>query len=648
MSGAIFGKINLNNKLVSEEFGNIMMDKLSLYKLDSKKIFIKDNICMGCGLLHITYEDESEVLPYYDKENELIITADVVIDNREELINSLQLNNRKDIITDSQIVLHSYVKWKNNCTKYLIGDYSFVIWNEKDKEIFCARDHVGSRTLYYKLKDDSFSFSTVIEPIYENEEINERWLADFIAMPAVLHQSEGEETIYNNIYQIPAATVLIININGIQKIKYWDGVEDSRKLHFISDEECIKNFNKIFTEAIRCRLRTEHKIAISMSGGLDSTAVACVGAKILKEQSKNLISFTSIPMKTYVDDSKKDRIPDETEYVNLVKDRYDNIEINYCRSEGKDSLTDMYESIKIFEQPYKTYQNTFWYKEIMRRASNMKCKVLLTGQFGNYTISYGDFFTNMKTLLKNIEYFKFAKEIIDCSKFHSISILFTLSHVIKKLTPYKLKIKLKKSKVSNDIKYQNRSPINSSLISKWNIKKRLEEKGFVIHENEVNDMYYERKFMTSDSVFAQIGAIETKLSLFYGIIQRDPTKDKRIIEFCFGLGSNQYVNGGQDRYLIRRAMKGIIPEKIRLLEGIKGLQGADWKQRLNLRIDELYFLLNLCVNDDLCKKYLDIDEINNQIRKIKDNSSDTDIRTILMSINIYLFFRHMKEYGKVD
>lgn len=641
MSGAIFGKINLSHEVLDNKLADTMMEKLCVYRFDDKKTLTLKNVCMGCGIIHITKEDKNEILPYYDEVNKLFITADVILDNREELIKLLNIENRD--ITDSQLILKAYLKWKDDCAKYLLGDYAFVIFDSTNNNIICATDYVGCRTLYYKFENNSFSFSTVLEPIYEKEDINERWVSDFIAIPAVLHQSESEDTVYKGIYQLPAATVIIVNNQGLKKIKYWDPVKDCKKIKLKSDQEYVNEFKKVFTEAVRCKLRTSENIGISMSGGLDSTSVACVAASILKEQEKKLISFTSIPSDSYVDDKPNDRISNESSYVELIRKMYTNIDINYSRSEGKDTLTIIDTLLKVLEQPYKTYQNSFWSTEIKNRISHRGCKVLLTGQFGNYTISYGDFFTNMKTLLNEKKYIEFFKEIKGCSKLHNISSLYTLRYVLKAIDFSSLFLKEKYANKDKYIdEYLRKNPINKNLISKWKIKERFVKKGLIKDNFKKSDMYEERKIMAATWMFTQIATMETKLSLYYGIIQRDPTKDKRVIEFCFGLGGEQYVRNGLDRYLIRRAMKNIIPEDIRMLQGKKGFQGADWLERIKGKQNEIINLLEKCINCKDIAYYLDINYVKNQLDLLKKESIDNksiDIKTVFISIILYKFFK---------
>ena len=155
MSGIIGGVINFNNKSVSKEVKNNMIRTINSYKVDDTNYILKNNYLMVSGHLFITDENKREVLPLYNEELGLILVSDAILDNREELIEIFNKDKYKinNSITDSELILMSYEKWGEDCPKYLLGDFNFVIWNEKNEELFCVRDHMGSRSFYYNFKD---------------------------------------------------------------------------------------------------------------------------------------------------------------------------------------------------------------------------------------------------------------------------------------------------------------------------------------------------------------------------------------------------------------------------------------------------------------------------------------------------------------
>jgi asparagine synthase (glutamine-hydrolysing) len=635
MSGAICGLIHIDNKPVCVSRGLSMIDKLDNCKLDITKTVTTYNVFMGCGLLYVTPESKQEILPFHDVEKGLIITADAIIDNRKELIDSLGLaSNEAQIITDSQLILGAYEKWQGDCPKYLIGDYAFVIWDENEEKVFAARDHVGGRTLYYKFKDNTFSFSTLIKPIKENEPLNERWITDLLALPTVLHISECEESIYEHIYELPPAHSLTIVKNTISQRRYWNPLKEVKPLKLKSDMEYDEEFKKVFYEAVRCRLRTENEVSIMLSGGLDSGSVACIAASMLNEDGKKLKTYTSIPMKAFKNNTSADRVANESEYVESFAEKYKNIDLYFCRCEGKDSLTDMSKYTDILEQPYKNFQNRYWVNEIMDKVSSSGGKVLLTGQFGNFTISYGNFPTHIKTLFQKGRFLEIIKEIKGCSKLEGL----TSGFIIKRLISLLVFDNLKNKRLKNKSQKFN-SPINLNLIKKWDVEKRFKRDGFCENSQQYTNIHETRKFIVDSVLFSQIGTIETKLPLEKGIVFRDPTKDKRVIEFCLSLPSNQFVRDGEQRYLIRRAMKGILPNKI-LSCSKRGLQGADWIQRLEPKRDYIEDKLKELLQNEAYQKYLDFDKLKEQMKYLENeriNSKLIDIRLILMSLSLYSF-----------
>lgn len=330
-----------------------------------------------------------------------------------------------------------------------------------------------------------------------------------------------------------------------------------------------------FFEAVSCRLRCINEVGVMLSGGLDSGSVACIAAKQLNAKSKRLKAFSSIPILGYKDYMPKDLIADESEYIQSIADMYNNIDLTFCRSENKNSVTDIDFLINILEQPHKIIENLFWYNQIIKSASESGCKVLLNGQGGNMTISYGYFMENTLTMLKKFKIIKVIKEINGYSELYSIPKKYITNAAIKAAIPCNFK-KLVRKKTYKNIDIFKMTPVNKNLINKWDLEKRLKGRGFYNYPIKYSDNNEMKKNIVDPIAFSQIALIETKLSLAHGIVNRDPTNDKRVIEFCISLPDNQFVRYGKERYLIRRAMKNILPDKIRLnysKEGDKVLTG---------------------------------------------------------------------------
>ena len=376
-----------------------------------------------------------------------------------------------------------------------------------------------------------------------------------------------------------------------------------------------------------------------LSGGLDSGTIACIAAKILKKKNKRLRGYSSIPMEEYKDIKVSNYyITDESEYIKELQLKYDNIDLNFCRCEGKTAISDIEKFIDVLEQPYKIYTNIGWLNEIQERANNEGCKIILKGQYGNSTISFGNMETHLKTLFSQGKFYDIYKEIIGVCKVHKISKKFAIKQAVKVLLPYKLRKIIVTSKNG-----KNKLIINEELIEKWKIYDKFKKNYYYGEVERYYTLNESHKFIVKDSTFSHIGAMETKLSLYNGISLRDPSRDKRIIEFCLSLPSNQFVRDGVERCLIRRYMKGILPDKIRLNMRKRGLQSADWIERLDGKYTYILNSILMDIEMQDAEYYLDTEEIKKEIKNRLRGYDFDDYRNLDKYIIILIFLKFLKK-----
>lgn len=648
---AIFGIYNINDMEVIKEDTSNMVEGLKDYSFDKLDCWQHKKIYFGCGIQYNTPESCLEKLPAYYEESGLSITADAIIDNREELFEIFKVSKElQSKTTDSELIIYAYEKWQEDSPKYLIGDFAFALWDEKKQQLFCARDQVGKRTLYYYNADNTFAFSTTINPLFalSNKNLNERWLTDFLAVDGILHGVETEETAYEDIFQLPPACAITISNKGIFKNHYWKPLENIKELKLKTQEEYCEAFRKVFFEAVNCRIRSAGGVAVMLSGGLDSSSIACVAAKELALKNEKLKAFSSVPIKEYKNHLQKCFLPDESDYIETISDAYENILINYCESEDKNSYKDIDEFIHILEQPYKIFKNLFWYNNFAEKAAEEGCKVLLNGQSGNSTISYGDFTAYAKTLFEKGKFITLKREIEALSKRVKMPRREIGKIILKAVTPYKIR-KVIDSKITNR-NYDKFSGvmIQRELLKKWKVEERFDKDGY----NQLTEKYYnfheDHKFMVDEKAFSHISAMETKISLANKITIRDPSRDKRVIEFCLSVPAEQFVYNGCERLLIRRAMKGIIPDKIRMNIGKRGIQSADWLQRLKPCWQSIRRELEQLTEskDELVNKYIDLEKVKDELKKTDEQLQAANEEALTKLFTALIFYRFLLDYEK--
>lgn len=640
---AICGIFQPDAGLVSNEAGAAMMDAMGFYSTDATGIWNEGPVFLGCCLQHITPESLLEELPLCDISTGLAITADALLDNRPELASLLGISAAElGETADSRLILRAYEKWGEDCPKYLAGDFSFVIWDARKRELFCARDHTGNRTLYFHHSPHIFLFSTVMKPITavlgSGLPWNEAWIADFLSLSGVLHEADGSRTIYRDIEQLLPAHTLVVGAAGIRRAKYWHPLQ-VRELRLKSDEAYAEAFREVFFEAVRCRLRSVGQVGIMLSGGLDSGSVASVAARELAKQGKRLKAFSSVPMESYRNWLPKRLLADERQYTEVYKEFFDNIDIQYCSSEGRNSFAGIDRFLRILEQPYKIVENIFWVDELEAKAAAGGCKVLLDGQFGNLTISYGDLLTHVLTLLKQFRWGAVIREISGYSYLHRHNAFLVAGFVAGRILKHNVLNACFRPGRQAD--FVQGIPINRGLAAKWNTRERTALAGTGHNPARVRDLAEARKIITNNVFFSHLGPLDTKSSLANGIARRDPTRDKRVIEFCMSLPCDQFVRNGQERYLIRHAMAGVLPDPIRTNIRVRGKQSADWVQRLAPVWGEIRQEVSTLLEHAEMEHYLDFPRIRKALDSLGDcvdrETSGVEIRMLLISLIFYYF-----------
>jgi asparagine synthase (glutamine-hydrolysing) len=649
--GAICGIYYGGGRSVPPETGTALLRGFGMYQADAVQAWEKKQVFLGCLTQYITPESAYETLPWYDEGSGLAITADAIIDNRGELFDRLGIDlSNRDAWPDSRLILQAYRKWGVQCPAYLVGDFAFAIWNEKRRELFCAVDHTGTRSFYYYRSAEVFAFSTLIRPLFVvpgiTRKYNEVWIADFLAIPTVMHQLDPELTIYEDIYLLPAGHALTVRPDEAVKRVYWSASTEPA-IRLRSDCEYEEAFRDVLGTAVRCRLRSIHQVGVKMSGGLDSTSVACLAAPQLGEGGRRLTAFTAVPMTGFRNWLGRGVLANESAYVEAVREHIGNIDVVYCRSEGKHPLSDNRRLLAVLEQPYKVLENLFWLEGILSAARERDIGVLLDGSAGNRTISFGGVQPYLLYLLRRGHFRRLLSENRSSCIKAGHTQWQSLRHLMVSTLPYGLKEAIyRRTDPGRFEEVQDMVPINPDFARRMGVEERFRRYRFDFLFIEDGDSRSMRRQGLQPDFFSHIGQITTKQNLAYRLVQRDPTMDKRVIEFCLRVPEDQYVRDGSGRLLVRRAMVGLLPDKVRLNTTERGYQSADWAQRLQPLWPELKGEIGEIGGLAAEREYLDVARIRTLLAKneaIEDHGPiNSGLRMLIRSL---IFSRFLRQEG---
>lgn len=253
-------------------------DFLGFRGSDARGMWSDVSVGMGHTLLRTAFESESEQQPTV-LEGRYWIVADARLDAREELIAEFRRAQRPAHVQapDSELILQAYALWGAECVERLRGDFSFAIWDAPGRQLFCARDHFGIKPFYFAHYGQTFLCSNTLNCLRLHPlvsiELNEAAVGDFLLFGL---NYDNATTTFRDIQRLPPAHVLTVSGSGAQSQPYWTPPTDGR-IRYSHPQEYVENFLSILGKAVADRL-CAGLVAISLSGGLDSSSVATVAA----------------------------------------------------------------------------------------------------------------------------------------------------------------------------------------------------------------------------------------------------------------------------------------------------------------------------------------------------------------------------------
>jgi asparagine synthase (glutamine-hydrolysing) len=227
----------------------------------------------------------------------LTVVADARLDAREELSERLWGDEpgSSGSLSDAELIAQSYAKWGEDCVAQLAGDFSFAIWDARERQLFCARDHFGIRPFYFAEFESEFLFSNTLDCIRLHPEfsgeLDEGAIGDFLLFGLNL---DTATTTFRQIRRLPPAHCITVSVGGIRTRQYWAPPTDGR-IRYKSPQEYVEHFQAVLSESVKERLSTD-RAGIFLSGGLDSSSIAAIARETCKDSgpSSELRAYTVV------------------------------------------------------------------------------------------------------------------------------------------------------------------------------------------------------------------------------------------------------------------------------------------------------------------------------------------------------------------
>ena len=606
MSG-IFGIIGVNQRSIEPEWIAQMATHLRHRAPDGMNTWVENSIGMGQGLMIITPESRFESQPLFY--GDWVIVADARIDNRADLLKKFNLPASIWKQTpDSVLIAKAFEKWGRECPIHLIGDFVFVIWDKNKQELFAATDHAGVRPLVYVQTPHYFVFSTEEQALLKLDfvpvRLNEQKMKHFL-LNYWIENGREDTTFIEGVRTIMPATTLQWSqkTNVLIKKEYWVA-QHTNPIHFSNKSDYLEQFKGLVEQAIYDRIRTDYNVGISLSGGLDSSTIACIAAPKLASQNRLLYSASSV-----LADNHTGQEQDERFYIDEVLKKHSNIVPNWVTSEGIQLYSDLQDEVEKLCSPPNPYYFLDKSIQVALKVSG-NTRVNLSGYVGDGTVSF-----NATDAIYHLA--KCGRPLAAVKQAHlratnyQVAMWKVIGHDL--LLPF---LPLAVQRIVKPNKYTftaasnalNELAVNRSMFTAREQKQLARQLA-----NQYNPLknFYDYIWTNHNGWF--VGGTTNIGDAYFGQQEVYPFADRRIIEYLYSIPIEIIQYDGISRGILRRAMEGILPPTVQWRHN-KGAYSPDYQTLLMNQKKRLLEELEQTRNNALVTKWIDIDKVMDKLR----------------------------------
>jgi asparagine synthase (glutamine-hydrolysing) len=524
---------------------------------DGTTIWREGSVALGHAMLHATPESLEEVQPLTAADGRYRMIWDGRLDNREELKHELALHRilpRNE--TDPELVLQTFLIHRDRTPARLLGDFAFVIWDTCQRELFCARDQIGARPMFYVQTKDYFAMASDTDPLLALDGMSRRVSPDHIATYFVGYFDEWDDgqSWFSDVKILPPAHSLRVTSDGQGHLwRYWS-FPVRPEARFSSDAECYEAFHAVFGAAVRARMRALGTPAVMLSGGLDSTAVVATMRRVAQPPPGHSIASFSV-----ISDSAEHCVESQS-IATLVRSFVDTPHFVTVPSfTGELSFADLEAVEQGLTHPA---DYSILLPALMCMAAGQRGhKVMLYGAMGDlatYTPNrYPAWFLRSGRLIeawsecmaasKNNTYLAGIRpaKLLALSAYSAFAprwMRLGVSHVRRvRLAPSAREIILRPEFLAQ-VKLSER-------VARW----RAVEFRSEIAKNV--DMHC--KVVESPDVASGLGAAD-RVGARYGVETRDPWADRTVLDFMVHLPARMKVHDGWTKYIVRKGFASLV------------------------------------------------------------------------------------------
>ncbi len=524
---------------------------------DDGGIFTDENV--GLGHRRLSIVDVSHgTQPMFNEDGSLVIIYNGEIYNHADYRAELEAKGHiYQTHCDTETILHLYEEYGAKCVEKLRGMFAFAIWDRREQTLFIARDRLGVKPLYYVHdREGNLFFGSEIKTLLEagavKPELNYNALPDQLAN----HGTSFDETLFKGVKRLLPGHTLLWQDGNLRIEEFWDvkfepksepravatGLNSHKR-----DQYFIEQWRELFTESVKLRLMADVPLGMFLSGGIDSSAIAAVMSEMVDE-----------PIKTF-SVGFAEREANEFEYARIVANAY---------------KTEHHEITITPEQFFAELPNLVWHEDeplgfiasvplyFVSKLAQKHVKVVLTGEGSDEILAGYGRYAKAVSLLNYGE------------KYESVIPNF-LREIVKSGASL-VGGKLNRTFLTRQSDIENLFLDNFAVFSKTmqnnllsnETKARIAEQNPYVYQNkwlektDAKDVLDKLLYVDTKTYLHELLMKQDQMSMAASIESRVPFLDHKLVEFTAQMPINMKLRGKETKFLLREAMKGILPEAI--------------------------------------------------------------------------------------
>ena len=567
-----------------------------------------DYVGLGRAIAHTLPEDGGDAQPIHLPNGDTLV-ATVRLDAREPL--AAELGCRPLHRPDAELLAAAWLRWGPATPSHLTGEFAFAVWQPRRQRLFCARDHLGIRSLYYTASPTLFAFATLARAI----PIPRALIPDSLAASLAYFPATPQGTLFENILCLPAGHSLTVTPQSAVLTRYWNP-DEAPPIRLGNDEAYAEAFRDLLDTAVRDRLRASGPVGSMLSGGFDSGAVTATAAPLLAARGLSLPAFTGIPDPSFDGPVPADRFANESRHASAVAGLYPNIRHSLVTPLAQfplDLATAAFPRVDAPPGSLSLFPNGAAMAAAHRAAG---VRVVLNGTIGNLTISYHGLplIPQLARQGRWLQWFRESRALTRRAHFRWPGIC-ALSFG-PQAPPFLWKfVQRRRSGAGSGL------PRYALLHPRYYATGRLHELAAERGFDPFSRPSADGRRLRIQLLTQRNNAIHNAAAEF-----RDATSDKRLIEFCLGVPDDQFLRNGTTRFLIRSALRHRLPPIV-LNEWRKGLCGADWHLRVAPYRDRFRDTLDDIALSPLAAHTLDIPRLRSLLERWPTQWSSPSVHT---------------------